>query len=419
MKFVNKIIFLIIISTLLFVGCEDRSDLTAPGLPSTGEVSFDRYVAIGNSLTAGYQSNSLYKSAQDYSFGKIIADQVGVDFEQPIVSDPGTIGRMEIESLDPFSTTINMTQGTPTNTTLQRPYNNLGIPGALLYDVLNATDATNCAQALAAQAVGKQNPNPMFDLILRGLGTQLDQAISMNPTLVTLWIGNNDILGFATRGGTVPYTDVPTFTGLYSMLADSLNNNIAENGKVLVANIPSITAIPFFTTVPPLVPDGSGGYLKVYGETSSGVRELVVGKDLLTLTAQEALGQMIGLSPNNPLPTQYVLDEQEVGVVISVMNEYNAVISGIAETYENFELVDVNALMNKVASETGLYEDGINFTSEYVNGKVFSLDGVHPTSQGYALVANEFIKVINSKFDANISHINVGTIPGSLILAKN
>ena len=44
-------------------------------------------------------------------------------------------------------------------------------------------------------------PNPLFDAVLRGFGTQLELAIAQQPTLITLWIGNNDILAFATRGG--------------------------------------------------------------------------------------------------------------------------------------------------------------------------------------------------------------------------
>ena len=45
-------------------------------------------------------------------------------------------------------------------------------------------------------------------------------------------------------------------------------------------------------------------------------------------------------------------------------------------------------------------------------------DGVHPTAQGQAIIANEFLKVINSKFGANYSLIDVSTIPGSIGLAK-
>ena len=63
--------------------------------------------------------------------------------------------------------------------------------------------------------------------------------------------------------------------------------------------------------------------------------------------------------------------------------------------------------------------DGIPFTTTFVTGGLFSLDGVHPTSRGYGIVANEFIKVINTKWGTSIPLVNVSQIPGSLILAKD
>ncbi|MCK7523016.1 MAG: hypothetical protein MZV64_37725 [Ignavibacteriales bacterium] len=63
-----------------------------------------------------------------------------------------------------------------------------------------------------------------IDLVLRGQGTQFAQAKALQPNFITLWIGNNDILGYATSGGVKPAapTDANTFAFLYSQLADSL-----------------------------------------------------------------------------------------------------------------------------------------------------------------------------------------------------
>ncbi len=48
--------------------------------------------------------------------------------------------------------------------------------------------------------------------------------------------------------------------------------------------------------------------------------------------------------------------------------------------------------------------DGLKFTNDYVEGGIFSLDGVHPPARGRQLIANQFIKVINSKFGGNSSN---------------
>jgi hypothetical protein len=54
-----------------------------------------KYVSVGNSLTAGYQSNGLFASAQAYSYPNLISKQLSLaggnvgTFQQPLYSDPG------------------------------------------------------------------------------------------------------------------------------------------------------------------------------------------------------------------------------------------------------------------------------------------------------------------------------------------
>ncbi len=397
---------LITISVIFIAGCEDRNELTPPSPPSTGSVSFSSFVTLGNSLTAGYQNGSLYESAQMYSFGKLIADQVGAAFEQPIISDPGTAGRLEVKELTSTGVTlfVNTYQGSPKNLNLNRPYNNLGIPGAFLYDIGNATSSANCYSKVFAGV-----DNPLFDVILRGQGSQLTQAKALNPTLITLWIGNNDILGHATSGATVPYTPTTNFAFLYNALATELANTGA---KVVVANIPDVTSIPFFTTVGPTL--YSQGITQLW--VVRGVGDTIpvnVLTNYLTLKAPDYLTKGYGTSKSKPLPNAVVLDSLEALNVKSVINDYNSTIASLASA-KGFALVDANALLRQAV--TGLTVNGINFDTRYIIGGLFSLDGVHPTSRGYAIVANEFIKAINAKWGSNIPLINVSTIPGSIIL---
>ena len=201
---------------------------------------------MGNSLTAGYQSGSLYEGAQIYSYGNQIAGQIGTNFVQPIVSEPGTPGRIEVVSLVPFVIKTMNGDGQPTNLNYAAPYNNLGVPGSVLYDIL---DTTNFAAKSTARG------NPFFNLVLRNsaLGNSaFAQAKNLSPTLLTCWIGNNDVLGFATSGGFKPSepTSSAIFTALYTQLGDAL----ASLGcQVVVANIPDVTVIPYFNTVGPQV----------------------------------------------------------------------------------------------------------------------------------------------------------------------
>jgi len=194
---------------LILSGCTD----SAPNGPkaSLGSVTVNKYVAIGNSLSAGYQSNGLYESAQIYSFPNLIAKQLRTagaaigDFQQPIYSDPGTpdaggvlASRYEIISLNgPVIGPKGLTAGAPTNLALQRPYDNLGIPGAVIYDFLDTTTSPP-----------NRPPVPIRSFrwcfaIQAAFGSSVfNQTKAMHPDLITFWLGNNDVLGFATSGGT-------------------------------------------------------------------------------------------------------------------------------------------------------------------------------------------------------------------------
>jgi lysophospholipase L1-like esterase len=439
-----KLIVSIFLTALIFISCDDFTDLTPPVQNQvSGNANFARYVAIGNSLTAGYQSSSLYQSSQEYSYPNLIARQVGLtSFEQPLISDPGIGGLIKIVNPDPnnFVTMQEPVQaGTPLNLNYPAPYNNLGIPGIVLADVMNSTTSAS-----------SYSKSAFIDIILRGNGTQFSQATALAPTFITLWIGNNDVLGYATSGGANPTSPTPsaTFTGLFTQLADGL---AATGAKVVVANIPSVTAIPFFTTVGP--PFGaqlkalnvpafyfqSGSYIPTLGFPD----QLIDKSLLLTLVSQTYLAdfgkpsgrfyrdygiqpsavgvdttQPFGASQGNPIPNALILDANEIQIASNSTNDFNTAISAAVNTYPNqFALVDINSIFNDIAAN-GVTYSGINYTTTFVSGGLFSLDGVHPTSQGYAIIANEFIKIINIKFGATIPLIDVSSIPGSLILAK-
>jgi len=448
---------------LILSACDDYNELTAPPPVDSGNADFSRFVTIGNSLTAGYQSSSLYNSAQNYSHGKLIADVMGISFEQPLVADPGTGGSLEIQSVDLSTSSIdivtNLNMGAPLNLTYPAPYNNLGVPGAFVYDITNATNSTDCFTAIFAGV-----ENPMFDLILRNsslsIGSQFLQAQALNPTFVTLWIGNNDVLGFATSGGTSPAdpTEVTTiFTPLYTATAGAIATLQAD---VVVANIPYVNTIPFFTTVGPQMALGvpwyqlslmgvPGLFYQEHGNTGPSLTvfadslTLLTGGVLVTLkgsTYASMVGtptgkfyrdfeypgipagidttQPFGVHPQNPWPDALILDPGEITTATTTVNAYNSVIAGAASA-NDFGLVDINTFFSNIRDNDftgGTDINGITFKTMFITGGLFSLDGVHPTSQGQAIIANEFIKIINTKFNASLPLIDVSTIPGSLTL---
>lgn len=465
MKKILSSIFIITLIMVLITGCQDRSDLTAPTpqSPKSGNADFTRFVSIGNSITAGYQSSSLYQDAQVWSFGNQIAKVVNTPYVMPLMANPGVGGQLQIKSLFPNLVLVqqpSLGQEAALNIGYAGVFNNLGVPGALLYDILHATSSTTCASYVFGVP---PTPNPFFDLILRNsvlnLGSQFQQAKVLHPTFVTCWIGSNDVLGYATSGGFSPSAPTPsgTFQALYGQLSDSL---ASLGAGIAVANLPYVTTIPFFTTVGPLLAEKTpwtshgipGLFYQKHGVTtpnpnsyadSAAIASLHV---LITLTGQNYTGLLgtasgkwytdnhypalppgidttkpFGFYPTNPWPDALILDADEITTAKNATDSYNATISAIASA-KGFAFVDINGLYNdlffKSVTQGGVNYNGINFTSFFITGGLFSLDGVHPSSQGQGLIANEFLKVINAKFGSNYPLINLSTIPGSLNLAK-
>ncbi len=424
----------LIILTVVFSSCGDfkKSSVVTP--PSNGSLSFTSFVSIGNSLTAGYQNGALYESAQIYSFPALIAKQVGVSssFEQPLVADPGIGKRMYLTNLATGASTTYLVQGQPLNSALPKPYNNLGVPGAVLGDLLYTTD-------FVAQANPAGRANPFFEVVLRtnALGNNMvEQALVLQPSFMTVWIGANDVLGYATTGGTSGIggpgtgpTDVAKFTQLYVQMMDSLMIG-APKAKFAVANIPNVTSIPFFTTVTPFIvgPDGkpivvSGRHLPLFVQRHDVDGNPYVGpadtlNDLILLTAVDSLEALAGTSLSHPLIDPFVLDSFEVAKVETAIHGYNNAIQTVAtDSSKRVVLVDAYAALSNFAAY-GYVAQGVTLTKDYITGGFFGLDGVHPTSQGYAYIANVFIQAINSHFGSNVPIVAISSIPGSITLGK-
>lgn len=418
----------------LFASCGDFKKTNVVSPPSNGTLDFTTFVSLGNSLTAGYQSGALFQSAQEWSFPADIAKQTGsASFVQPLMPDPGTGALMYMTGLSSSDIHTGSTVVTlPTNATLTRPFNNLGIPGAVVYDMIDTADFTTKSQ---------QRQNAFFSLVLRNKAfgsNPIAQALALHPTFVTVWIGANDVLGYATSGGLVGTggpgtgpTDPSTWAYLYGQTMGALLAG-TTNAKFAVATIPDVAAIPFFTTIRPLIYglDGQpvvlqGSHIPMFVQRHDANGNLTVGQadtlhDFILLTASDSLYAGAGSSPSHPMPDQFVLDSYEVAKVEAVIQAYNTTIANFANSASNsprVALVDIYSTFNDFA-KTGYVAQGVTLTNSYITGGTFGLDGVHPTSQGYAYVANIFIRAINSHFGSNIPMVNISSVPSSIVLGK-
>lgn len=233
----------------LFTACEPVIDRETPSYEQArGNADFSNYVALGNSLTAGYADGALNRTSQLNSYPAIIAenmDYITPDFEfnQPLLPEGrinGTLVLEEIITGPPLTPVIRPeTNGLSQAVVLQKvsgEFNNMGVPGAKVAD-------------LTRVGYGSTQGNPYFyRLASSETATIVGDAIAQDPTFFTLWIGNNDVLGYATAGGEGTITDPSEFEDKYREI---INRLVAARPDMegALANIPSVSNIPYLRAV--------------------------------------------------------------------------------------------------------------------------------------------------------------------------
>ena len=111
----------------------------------------------------------------------------------------------------------------------------------------------------------------------------------------------------------------------------------------------------------------------------------------------------------NSIPDCYVIDFSEASLIYQRQIEFNQKIKEVADT-NSLAHVDMYDFFRQV--DSGIRLNGVNFTVEFLNGGLFSLNGTHPTAKGNALIANQFIKAINTQYGANLREADPNAYPG-------
>ena len=455
----------------------------------SGTADFSKFVSLGDSLTAGYADGALYLSGQENSFPNILAQQFaqvgGGDFIQPLMDDDlggllfGGNANPEFANrlvLNGETESPEIMAGTPSteiiSSALTGTFNNMGVPGAKSFHLV----APNYGD-LAGLNTDPISANPYFTRFASSpAASMIEDAAIQQPSFFTLWVGNNDILSYATTGGTGmdltgiefitardstnDITDPALFASTYEGLLDAMT---ASGGKGVLINLPNISAIPFFTTVPfnviEIEQDTAdllhAGFADEY---NAGIQSLIgtliteeeaaqrtlsfaegynailiededltnlsdfeipsirqaTADDLILLPTSSTIGTALdennptlfyGLS--DPLVDGDVLIPSEILAIDTARQAYNTTIKNFADASEDLVLMDAAALLDSLPN--GI-DYGTGYVDEtYATGGAFSLDGVHLTARGYAIIANEIMISIENGFGANLPAVDPGT----------
>jgi lysophospholipase L1-like esterase len=392
------------VTTVSIAGCSSGSSNPLAAIQATqmkNAGNFTNTVFLGDSLTAGYQSGSLLDTQQIHGWAPLVAAQAKFNVTLPLIAPPGAPSVLELDSLGP-PPVITPTPGTTTgrdNPATQAT--NLAVPGAFLNDIANTVSLPN-------PTPGQQQINQLV-LGFPGLGygqdySQATFAIKAQPTTIFLWAGNNDALIAALTGTPASMTPVANFTTQYTALITQLSS--LTPAHLVIANIPDVTLVPYLQPAALVLAEYSAAtHLPV--ATLSALFGIVPG-DYVTLEDGFAeISAILAGTQKTPISDAGVLTAAEVVTVKAQVTAFNGVIAQQAKSV-NATLVDINALFSRVAT-SGITINGYTGTNGFLGG-VFSLDGIHPTNTGYAVVANTFIDTMNASFGTKIPDIDLTSI---------
>jgi GDSL-like lipase/acylhydrolase family protein len=396
-----------LLSASAITGCSSDNGVVG-GKPA--DPLFKTYVSIGNSITAGYQSGGINDSTQRQSYAVLIAQAAGTGFRIPLLNRPGCP-----PPIDNFLTQHRVGGLTAESCALRTPtptpgaLNNVAVPGATS---LSPTGAVPGPDTLVE--------NALTTFILGG-ETQVQRAAEAQPTFVSAWIGNNDVLN-ASLTGILPVTpgisngitSLADFTTNYKNLVKSLKAIPSIKGGVLIGVVNTANVPLLFPARALYVPEVKGAFDQVAGATTvidpttcpPSTTSLINFQLAAAIRAHthpatvycEALP-----APFQPLGNVYVLDAAEQAAVTDTVTAYNTLIAAEADTL-GFAFFDPNPplVALKTSHDVPDFPDLAAPTAPF--GIYFSLDGVHPAAAAHVLLANDIIDAINAKYGTSVPH---------------
>ena len=430
-----KTIALVITSTIV-VSCKPKFDVPDP---DKGNIDVSNYVAIGSSMTAGYSNGALYYEAQQNSYAAILAEQFkligGGDFKIPNVS-PSSIGmgnannapsilgnRTDCQGTVSLGPVKIATQGDVSVFTnvypSQGPFNNMGVPDVKVIDMDVAGYSNPFYQRMASSASS----------------SILSDAVAKNPTFFSVNLGLHDVLKYTLKGATADsITPIagPINVGFEASINNVIDKLTANGAKGVITNIPSIKTMAYFNTIAwnalkldaanalslnnayaPLDStqfyEGDNGFIiEDVNVPFLGFRQAVAGEFILLNVPLDNVKCGPKWGSVNPIPDQYSLTLSEINTIENAINNYNTILKNIANA-KGLAFVDVNSFFTKI--KTGYMYNGVAVNAAFVSGGAYSLDGLNLTARGNALLANEFIKAINSTYGATIPEVDAMKYP--------
>src|ERR1051325_5254844 len=398
---------------MMAAACQDDT-LNRPFSAIPVEPMFARYVSMGNSITAGFQSGGILDSTQKQSYAVLLAQAMHTPFYPPYMATPGcpppytnVFTGVRLKKPGDTTTTTAATCKLRQPQTQPPPYiTNVAVPGAKVISTYNNLDSS-------------AHSNPLTQFFLGGL-TQVQAMQRVQPTFVSLWIGNNDVLGAATAaaaGDSNQITPVATFQTQYNTVLSAIDS-AAPQGAILVG-VANVTDVPYFSA----------------GATYWAIKNHLAPPDsfptLFTVSANCAPGLAGGRGDTTLVPFPYgaallgaaaagaprnldcsdsvvaIVTPPELRKLVGTVLAYNAYIASQA-TAHGWAYLDPNPALDSlhaVAAAVRPFPAIGAACSTNPFGTAFTCDGVHPSAATHRLIARKLRDAINAKYTTAIPPI--------------
>lgn len=396
--------FAVLLATLV-VACNDptRPDSPASISPNpsaakkpTAQQIFQRFVALGTSNSMGVQSAGIFATAQKAAWPAQLASRVGVPFSLPLVQDPGcgpplapplAADLVLVGAFGNDLVTTVMNTCSPLQAGVTLPTNNVAISGADVHDALYMTP-----ELAAADNARK---GMLYSRVLLPGQTQLAAMLAEQPTFVSIELAANDVLGASTGriSAMTPYENWQTdFDQVITAVASTGARAVLVGLPTDAANFPSVRrAREFFNQWPYLLTLGITVSLNCYYSTNY----LFIPGYVLTLLAASPT---TATCADVPGAADYVLTSSDMSAINARMAQINSHIQARANDhgYAYFNLDPVYGLAKPAFDLSQVLFSNTPF------GSAMSLDGVHPSTSGQALLAGAAAQAISARYNVQI-----------------
>ena len=378
--------------------------IASPCGPASGQgggPNESKIVSLGDSLTAGFQDGALYAAGQQTGYVVHVARSMNTEIALPLMAAPGIptpdartgqglmVQQPDTCALSGFVLATGRTTGRVDPTV---PAMNIAVPGHTMSEAVAARWAIDPANPEGTADTAEDFVLGFPYALLRpgsAPRSQLETAVDLVPTFIIVWLGNNDVLS-AALGATVNKTTL-TPINAFDENADALFSSLVGTGaEGAILNIPDVTVFPNLFSGPELE--------TITGLDAKKMKRLLGVKksDFVPLSAFPTIQSIVAGDASGPLAPNQILTKKELNKIRKSIKKFNEKLAVKAQD-NGWALVDMNSILAGFEG-SGVDVPGLGRLTTGYFGGIFSVDGVHPTRTGHALIASAVLAVVNERY---------------------